>query len=349
MQSLYEWMKQMEKAETIGELRMYHNELADRLRNILRWEQIESISPIISDAHDALVKRAFLFAEEETLRASVGIRPRKWCWYVMGSMGRREPTIWTDQDHGILFECGEHEEKQCYEFIRHVAAVGTNYLYEIGYPYCSGYVMATNKRWGQSLRDWEKQIKMYISGCLPNDVRFLFIAMDMRPIYGDSELVTDSRRRLFHSMNEKTQLLRRMGEHVIFPAIPLGWLHNVQMERWGPHSGAIHMKHSGYVQIVNALKWLACAANISAATTWERWREITNKKLLSLPLAGETKEALLTYYYIRLKYAKEAGSERDYVLWRMLEANERTWLKKAMRTAKRLRRFVVRRAGGIGE
>ncbi|EZP77018.1 hypothetical protein H839_10488 [Parageobacillus genomosp. 1] len=349
MESLYEWVKQLEEAQTIGELRLYHDELARQLRYWLRWEDLEAISEIVAEAHDAMMRRVFCLAEEETLRAAVGVRPRKWCWYVMGSIGRREPTVWTDQDHGILFACAEQEEKQCYEFIRYMAAVGTNYLHEIGYPYCSGYVMATNKRWGQSLRDWEQQIKMYISGCLPNDIRFLFIAMDMRPIYGDSELVTDSRRTLFCSMNKERRLLRQIGEHVMFPDVPLGWLGNVQIERWGPHSGAIHMKHSGYVQIVNALKWLTCVANISTATTWERWREITNKKLLPLSLAEEVREALLTYYYIRLKYATEAASERDYVLWRTLEANEQKRLKKAMKTAKKLQRLVLRQAGGISE
>jgi CBS domain-containing protein len=347
MESLYEWVKQLEEVQTIGELRLYHDELARQLRYWLCWEELEVISEIVADAHDAIMRRVFCLAEEETLRAETGIRPPSWCWYAMGSIGRREPTVWTDQDHGILFACAEQEEKQCYEFIRHMAAVGTNYLHEIGYPYCSGYVMATNKRWGQSLRDWEQQIKMYISGCLPNDIRFLFIAMDMRPIYGDSELVAESRQTLFRSMNEKAQLLRRMGEHVMFPSVPLGWFYNVQLERWGPYSGAIHMKHSGYVQIVNALKWLACVADISTATTWERWSEITKQALLPLPLAEEVREALLTYYYIRLKYATEAANERDYVLWRVLEAKERIRLKKAMKTAKKLQRLVARQAGGI--
>jgi CBS domain-containing protein len=346
MNLLYELIKQIEQAKTIGELRTYHYELANRLRYMLRWEEIESISPVISDAHDALMKRAFLFAEEETLCEAVGVRPRKWCWYVMGSIGRREPTIWTDQDNGIVFECDEHEEKECYEFIRHVAAVGTNYLYEIGYPYCSGYVMATNKRWGQSLRDWEKQIKMYISGCLPNDIRFLFIALDMRPIYGNIELISDCRRALFRWIHSEPKLLQQMGEHVMFPSIPLGWFNNVQIERRGPYSGAIHMKHSGYVQIVNSLKWLSCFGNISEATTLDRWREVTNQALLPLSLAKEASKALWIYYYVRLKYAKEAGNDSDYVLWRTLDANERTWLKKAMGAAKRLQRFVVRQAGG---
>lgn len=346
MESLYELIKQMEQTKTIGELRVCHYELARRLRLVLRWERLESLSHIVSDAHDVLMKRAFQFAEEETLRAAVGLRPRKWCWYVMGSLGRREPTIWTDQDNGILFECGEHEEKECYEFVRHVAAVGTNFLYEIGYPYCPGYVMATNKRWGQSLHDWENQIKAYIRDSLPNDIRFLFIAIDMRPIYGNSQLVIDRRQALFDWIHREPQLLRRMGEHVMFPTVPLGWFNNVQIERWGAYSGAIHMKHGGYVQIINSLKWLSCFANISAATTLERWREITNHELLPLPLAKEAKEALSIYYYVRLKYATEAGTDRDYVLWRTLEANEQKWLKKAMKTAKRLQRFIARQAGG---
>ncbi|SFA49731.1 Putative nucleotidyltransferase substrate binding domain-containing protein [Parageobacillus thermantarcticus] len=346
MESLYELIKQAEQAKTVGELRVCHDELARRLRLALQWERLEPLSHIVSDAHDVLMKRAFQLAEEETLRAAVGIRPRKWCWYVMGSLGRREPTIWTDQDHGILFECGEHAETECYEFVRHVAAIGTNYLYEIGYPYCPGYVMATNKRWGQSLHDWENQSKAYIRDRLPNDIRFLFIAIDMRPIYGDSQLVIDSRKALFDWIHREPQLLRQMGEHVMFPAVPLGWFNNVQTERWGTYSGSIHMKHSGYVQIVNSLKWLSCFANISAATTLERWREITNQALLPFPLAKEAKDALSVYYYVRLKYATEAGADRDYVLWRALEANEQKWLKKAMRTAKRLQQFVARQAGG---
>ncbi|KAF0995431.1 DUF294 nucleotidyltransferase-like domain-containing protein [Geobacillus sp. TFV-3] len=348
MESLAEKVvKRLNRAQSAAELRFCHDELARELRRCLASEQMNQLASDVVCVHEAMLRRAFFLAERETMKRSVGIRPLAWCWYVMGSIGRREPTIWTDQDHGILFDCPEEEEAACYEFIRHMAAVGVDMLHEAGYPYCPGYVMATNKRWAQSVRGWEQQLSSYLDNGWPNDIRFLLIAMDMRPLYGEAELAEEGRRMLFSAVAKRPPLLARMGEHIQFPPVPLGWLGNVQTERWGPHSGGVHMKQSGYVQLTNALKWLACFARVPAADTAERRRALEAAGVLTAPLSAAVCEALSVYYSIRLKYSTEAGDGRDYVLWRTLERTEQKQLKQAMRTAKRLQRFVARRVANI--
>lgn len=337
----------LKTAESVTDLRFCHDELVRELRRCLVLEHIEQLAEEVAGVHEAMLRRVFFLAEQETVKRSVGIRPPVWCWYVMGSIGRREPTVWTDQDHGILFTCAREEEPACYEFIRHAAAIGTKMLHEVGYPYCSGYVMATNRRWAQSTSDWERQLSSYLDGGWPNDLRFLYIAMDMRPLYGDAELAEAGRRTLFAEIADRPQLLARMGEHVQFPPVPLGWLGNVQTERWGPHSGAVHMKQSGYVQLANALKWLACFARVPAADTAERRRALEAAGVLTAPLSTAVGEALSVYYSIRLKYSTEARDGREYVLWRTLERTEQKQLKQAMRTAKRLQRFVARQVARI--
>jgi CBS domain-containing protein len=339
----------LKTAESVTDLRFCHDELVRELRRWLALEHIEQLAEEVVGVHEAVFRRVFFLAEQETVKGAVGIRPSAWCWYVMGSIGRREPTVWTDQDHGILFTCVREEEKGCYEFIRHMAAIGTKMLYEIGYPYCSGYVMATNKRWAQSMSDWERQLSSYLDGGWPNDLRFLYIAMDMRPLYGDVELADAGRRALFAEVADRPLLLARMGEHVQFPRVPLGWFGNVQTERWGPHSGAIHMKQSGYVQIANALKWLACLTRVPAVTTLERQRMLAESGALPSALSIDVQEALTVYYYIRLKYSTEVEDGREYVLWQTLNRAEQKQLKQAMRTAKRLQRFVARRVVGMYE
>ncbi|MGJ3205348.1 DUF294 nucleotidyltransferase-like domain-containing protein [Geobacillus sp. FJAT-46040] len=340
-------VERLNRAESAAELRFCHDELARELRRCLTLEQMEQLASDVVCVHEAILRRAFFLAERETMKRSVGIRPPAWCWYVMGSIGRCEPTIWTDQDHGILFNCPEEEEAACYEFIRHMAAVGVDMLHEAGYPYCSGYVMATNKRWAQSVRGWEQQLSSYLDSGWPNDIRFLLIAMDMRPLYGEAELAEKARKALFAAVAKRPPLLARMGEHVQFPPVPLGWLGNVQTERWGPYSGAVHMKQSGYVQLTNALKWLACFAHVPTAGTAERRRALEANGVLTAPLSDAVCEALSVYYSIRLKYSTEAGDGREYVLWRALERTEQKQLKQAMRTAKRLQRFVARRVANI--
>ncbi|ESU71769.1 nucleotidyltransferase [Geobacillus thermoleovorans] len=340
-------VERLNRAESAAELRFCHDELARELRRCLAPEQMKQLAGDVVCVHEAILRRAFFLAERETMKRSVGIRPPAWCWYVMGSIGRCEPTIWTDQDHGILFDCPEEEEAACYEFIRHMAAVGVDMLHEAGYPYCSGYVMATNKRWAQSVRGWEQQLSSYLDSGWPNDIRFLLIAMDMRPLYGEAELAEKARKALFAAVAKRPPLLARMGEHVQFPPVPLGWLGNVQTERWGPYSGAVHMKQSGYVQLTNALKWLACFAHVPTAGTAERRRALEANGVLTAPLSDAVCEALSVYYSIRLKYSTEAGDGREYVLWRALERTEQKQLKQAMRTAKRLQRFVARRVANI--
>lgn len=340
-------VERLNRAESAAELRFCHDELARELRRCLAPEQMKQLAGDVVCVHEAILRRAFFLAERETMKRSVGIRPPAWCWYVMGSIGRCEPTIWTDQDHGILFNCPEEEEAACYEFIRHMAAVGVDMLHEAGYPYCSGYVMATNKRWAQSVRGWEQQLSSYLDSGWPNDIRFLLIAMDMRPLYGEAELAEKARKALFAAVAKRPPLLARMGEHVQFPPVPLGWLGNVQTERWGPYSGAVHMKQSGYVQLTNALKWLACFAHVPTAGTAERRRALEANGVLTAPLSDAVCEALSVYYSIRLKYSTEARDGREYVLWRTLERTEQKQLKQAMRTAKRLQRFVARQVARI--
>ena len=103
------------------------------------------------------------------------------------------------------------------------------------------------------------------------------------------------------------------------------------------------MKQSGYVQITNALKWLACLMRVPAATTAERRRALAEAGRLPAALAADIAKALDVYYYVRLKYGTEAEDGREYILWRALEREEQKQLKQAMRTAKRLQRFVARR------
>ncbi|KYD31224.1 DUF294 nucleotidyltransferase-like domain-containing protein [Geobacillus sp. FSL W8-0032] len=340
-------VERLNRAESAAELRFCHDELARELRRYAVREQMGQLPNDIVSVHEAILRRAFFLAERETMKRSVGVRPSAWCWYVMGSIGRCEPTIWTDQDHGILFNCPENEEAACYEFIRHMATIGVDMLHEAGYPYCSGYVMATNKRWAQSVRGWEQQLVSYLDSGWPNDIRFLLIAMDMRPLYGEAELAETARKALFAAVAERPLLLARMGEHVQFPPVPLGWLGNVQTERWGPYSGAVHMKQGGYVQLTNALKWLACFAHVPAAGTAERRRALEANGVLTAPFSDAVCEALSVYYSIRLKYSTEVGDGREYVLWRALERPEQKRLKQAMRTAKRLQRFVARRVANI--
>jgi CBS domain-containing protein len=328
------------------ELKRLHEKLERQMNEQLkRYDSMEELVYSLSEVHDALVKKTLYFAECETVQSAVGERPKTWCWFVMGSMGRREATIWADQDNGILFDCEQGKEQKCYAYIQQFAAVGTKYLQAVGYPFCPGNVMATNPRWSNSLQDWRTKICNYLAGHLPNDIRFLLMAVDMRPIYGELRLVEEEKQRMTEWIYQRPIILKRVGEHSLFPKIPLGLFGHFLEERYGPYYGQFNLKHSGYVQLINCVKFLSLLENITADTTLERIEKL--KGSIPRSLLEDTKQAFLQCLYFRLKHAAQYGQHDHYIHLQKLNKEEQWKLKKAMKTTKKLQRFVLKKAGGM--
>ncbi|RAK16605.1 putative nucleotidyltransferase-like protein [Anoxybacillus vitaminiphilus] len=341
-------LTEISRANSLVELKGLHEKLERKMKEQLKGYNVpEEFVYSLSEVHDTIVKKALYFAECETAHSKVGERPKTWCWFVMGSMGRREATIWTDQDNGILFDCEQGKEQKCYAYIQQFAAVGTKYLQAVGYPFCPGNVMATNPRWCNSLQDWRKKIYNYLADHFPNDIRFLLMAVDMRPIYGEFQLAEEEKQRMTELIYQRPIILKRIGEHSLFPKLPLGLFGHFLEERYGPYYGQFNLKHSGYVQLINCVKFLCLFENITAETTLERIEKLKTKGAIPHALLEDTKYAFLQCLYFRLKYDAQYGQHDYYIHGEKLNKEERWKLKKVMKTAKKLQRFVLKKAGGM--
>jgi CBS domain-containing protein len=347
MNQLQKFITEIDGADSLIELKILHEKLESQVKEYLKEDcSILQLTDSLSEVHDALVKKALFFAERKAIELAVGERPKRWCWFVMGSMGRREATIWTDQDNGILFDCERENEQGCYEYIEHFAFIGTKYLHAVGYPFCPGNVMATNPRWSNSVRNWRKIINNYLTNHLPDDIRFLLMTVDMRPIYGDIQLVEEEKQRLIDLISQRPIILKRIGEHSVFPKVPLGILGNFLEERYGPYHGQLDLKQSGYIQLINSVKFLSLSEKIMANSTLERVEQLKKHTTLPQLLLENTEQAFINCLYFRLKHAAQFEQHDYHVHLHKLDKKERLKLKKVMKMAKKLQRYVLQRAGG---
>jgi CBS domain-containing protein len=348
MELFYKLKEEINAASSLAELKALHEKLDLKINEALaECSAMDELLYTLAKIHDAIVQKALYFAELQTFQSAVGERPKRWCWFVMGSMGRNEPAVWTDQDNGILFDCEQEEEVKCYEYINYFAMIGTRYLEAVGYPYCPGNVMATNQRWSNSIRDWREKINAYITNYLPDDIRFLLMAVDIRPIYGDFQLVEEEKHRITELISQSPIILKRMGEHSLFPKIPLGLFGNFLEERYGPYCGQLDLKYSGYVQIINCIKFLSLSEKITANTTLERLERLKKHALIPKSLLEKTEQAFLICLYFRLKHTAQNGKHDYHVHLQKLNKEERTKLKKVMKTTKKIQRYVLQRAGEL--
>ena len=326
-----------EQCNDMSELKRLHDEVAFLLSPFsFPFHRMFDIYNALYVCHDALMKKALLLAEREVDRRGIGKKPSSFCWFFMGSSGRKESTIWTDQDNGMIFSCFSNEKEDCYAYMREYARVGVLFLNEIGYPYCTGHVMATNKRWLKEADDWGGQIDEYVQNEHIDDIRYLSMLVDMRPIYGEYSLVTQLKETLYKKIATTFSLRNRMIDSIRIPLVPIGPFGRVYVERWGEKSGMIDIKQGGYVQLSHALKWIAVREQfVDSNSTFERLTCWYAKNGCSQRLFERIEEAIQTFLYFRLRCSLEGT---DYLSMQHLSQEEKRRLKQAMIVAKKMQR-----------
>ena len=145
-------------------------------------DNINSISRIITSIADAINIRVIELAIKE-----VGEAPCDFAFVAMGSEGRGEQTLKTDQDNAIIFKDQNDSNKEY--FLRLSEIVNEN-LHEIGYSRCKGDLMAGNPEWCNSLSIWKDYFSNWIDNPDTPNVLDSSIFFDLRLVYGSNTLVT---------------------------------------------------------------------------------------------------------------------------------------------------------------
>ena len=127
--------------------------------------------------------------------ADLGPPPAAFAFIAMGSQGRQEQTLLTDQDNGIIFAPAEDADPQAVtDYFLRLGTWVCDGLQRAGYPLCRGKVMASNPRWCRSLPDWIAGFDAWVHKSEPQEITDFSIFFDFRTVYGDAELTHELRR-----------------------------------------------------------------------------------------------------------------------------------------------------------
>lgn len=327
-------LREIENASDFCELRTIHDRMpvvAAEWRN----QGVGScrILSSVNEWHDKLIARTIELVLADMESAGLGTPPSPFCWLLLGSGGRREQTLHPDQDNALVYLDGPDtgaSGKQA-AFFETLAERAVTRLSGIGYPYCSGFVMATNKRWNLPLNGWRQNIESYSNFPDWTNTRFLMMMADIRPVYGDAELAARLRVELLERIRHHSFVHWQVVEHGLSDRIPLDFLDRLLVERRGDHKGEINIKEGGYLQIVKITRLWAVASGIGSAATEERIADLKAMAVWDEALAGRVMGAFRTFAGHRLW--------SNYVSPDSLSADETEALKEAMKTAKYLQRF----------
>lgn len=262
------------------------------------------------------------------------------CWMALGSEGRFEQTLNTDQDNAIIFEvpAGMTADEVRARLLP-VARRINETLALCGFPLCKGEIMASNPKWCLSLEEWKHTFNGWISGGSPEALLNASIFFDFRALYGAEHLAGDLRGWLAHVASDNTRFLHMMAENALRNRPPLGVVRDFVLGK----ENKLDLKLNGITPFVDAARIFGLAAGVTQTNTIQRLRASAEKMNIHESEIDAWVDALLFIQVLRLRHHDEVSAQGadDDALDNLIDPEklnelDRRILKEAFRQARKL-------------
>ncbi len=250
-------VKRAQSAEKLLDIRLQAQGLMERY--LQQHIPVFFVSKIISAINDAIYKRAIDLSLEEIKNPL----PTTFAWLALGSQGRREQLLLTDQDNALVFEdvpSAQYEDTKAY-FLK-LAALITNKLNTVGFEYCPADMMASNSKWCLSLCEWKDQFKDWITHPDADKIMLSTIFFDFERSYGNRQLVEDMSDSIFNSIDSYGIFLNFLALNAIKNPPPLSFFRQFLVENDGEHKDMFDIKSRAIMPLVDAARLLVLSYSI---------------------------------------------------------------------------------------
>ena len=319
----------------------------DNVLNALVAEKapVPHILEIMAEFHDRLNRRVIQLMEDEMVKEGHGQPPGTYCWINMGSAGRREQTLRTDQDNAIIYADPPPGKEELYtKYFSALSEKVVEGLATCGFVKCKGEVMASNKQWCRSLTNWQQTVEKWIKVREPMNVRMLTILLDFRPVYGDLALSRALWEVIFDNLNTSSAASHLLTQDDLKFRVPLSILGGFLTEKSGPHKNQINLKTSSSLHIVNCIRIFAITSGITEASTFGRLKELVRLKVIKSDDAEffqAAYEALLMFRIREnLNKVKQGLPADNYINPYQLSKREQSILRDAFSAVNRLQKLT---------
>ncbi|MBP9734828.1 MAG: cyclic nucleotide-binding domain-containing protein [Rhodoferax sp.] len=281
---------EVEQASTVDDLRRAALQVDDSIKMLQRGGmRIEIISKLVSELNGQIFAKLWsLLAPPELVQNS--------CLLVMGSEGRGEQILKTDQDNALLLRDG-YSHTDLAEITRQFSAA----LLTFGYPPCPGNIMVTNPQWCQNLAGFRETITQWLYGGDPEGAMNLAIFMDARAVSGDASLLDSARDHALKLVIGSHTYLARMANAIDQFAEPAtswwGRLTQLQVRE----AETFDLKKIGTFPIVHGARVLALEHRLQSLSTVERLQTMADQFVVAPALVRDLIETLHMLMALKLR------------------------------------------------
>ena len=329
----------IEKAADLDDLRGLHRRIEALVLHLVGTGiRTRDMVRLIANLNDQVLLRLIALLRADRFADL----PAGFAFVVMGSEGRREQTLSTDQDNALILadELSEADVSRLEAFSRELIES----LIAIGVPPCPGGIMAKNAEWRRSVSQWKREISRWFDTPTPDHIMKGSMFVDLRTLYGDAGLERELKSHVFAHLGRDRGFLMRMAQNMMGFKPPLGWFGRIKVETGGEHRGMLDIKKAGIFAITDAVKTLALEAAKLDGGTHERIAALVEAGVLTPELAEDVEESFEFLVQIRLRGHVEAiragSTPNNRIALAHLNRMEQARLRSALEGVARFQSFI---------
>ena len=274
----------IKKAKNIEDLKNASSDLINIIRSLnAKGVKVNHISNLVGQLNTKVYKKLYDLVVPKALRSDA-------CFIVMGSEGRNEQIIKTDQDNALVVRNGIDVE-QYRPYMQEI----TNHLINFGYPPCEGNIMVSNPFWCKTVDEYKNETARWIEAPDMHNYMDLAIFFDSFAVAGDKELLINLKDDLFNKLHDKDVFMAYFAKATLTFDTP------TTVSNFMTRTNKLDIKKVAVFPIVQGIRSLALKEKIRETTTVKRIKILEERGEIEREQAAELLEAFDVVNTLRLK------------------------------------------------
>ena len=249
----------------------------------------------------SVIGRSFKQRIIELAEDQLGKSPIPYCFLALGSMGRDEQLLVTDQDNAIILD-DTYDEAKHGKYFETLSKFICDGLDQCGYVYCTGDIMATNPTWRMTRREWEECFADWIDDPNPKALLNASIFFDLDGVYGRLKWAEQLNSFIVRRARKNNRFLACLARNALNRTPPLGFFKDFVMEKDGRHNNSINLKRRGTAPLADLIRVHALAVGSRSKNSFERLDDIIDAGILPKGRAQDLKDAMEFISLVRIRH-----------------------------------------------
>ncbi|RKS02623.1 MULTISPECIES: DUF294 nucleotidyltransferase-like domain-containing protein [unclassified Flavobacterium] len=265
-------IKEIKRSLSPKELKLVREKLTDLIQSsIAKNIPLPHIYNITGEIITAIIKRSV-----ELAILDLGSPPSRFAWLSIGSQGRKEQLLLTDQDSILIFEDVAPEKyRDVKDYFLKLSKRTTTILEKVGYQFCPNGHMASNMLWCKSLSDWMKQYNNWMKtpGETSNDISSIFF--DFEIAFGEGKIEDTIADLIFSNTKNNALFFDYLGNDALRKNPPLNFFKKFNLEEEGENKGKFDIKNRAIMPLVDGARLFAISMNLRGINnTYSRFKQL---------------------------------------------------------------------------